>query len=105
MRSTNTSFYNGKLWRKVSRLYLQSKCYVCERCGQPATICHHKVYLNDANKADPAIAYSFDNLEALCLDCHNNNHNTKNKRKIFFDSSGQVVGVQDLPPKGFPKAP
>lgn len=93
MRSTDTSFYNGKLWRKVSRLYLQSKCYVCERCGQPATICHHKIYLNDSNKTDPAIAYSFDNLEALCLDCHNKEHFTNDA--VVFNAAGDIVRVKE----------
>ena len=94
MRATNTDFYNGSTWRKISKLYLQSKYYICERCGQPATICHHKKYLNDQNKEDYEIAYSFDNLEALCIDCHNKEHFEKD-RQVFFDSDGNISRVRE----------
>ena len=100
-------FYNSAAWIKTSKAYAASKFFICERCGQPAKnyIVHHKKFLTPQNINDPMVALNWDNLQLLCLDCHNNVHNTKNKRKIFFDSSGQVVGVQDLPPKGVPKAP
>ena len=101
------TFYNSAAWIKTSKAYAASRLYICERCGRPAKkyVVHHKKYLTPQNINDPYVALSWDNLQLLCLDCHNNEHNTKNKRKIFFDSSGQVVGVQDLPPKGVPKAP
>lgn len=76
----NSPFYNSKAWKRASAAYMASKHYICERCGRPAQICHHKTYLNGTNVHDPAIALSFDNLEALCLDCHNAEHGPEAQR-------------------------
>ena len=79
MRSVDRSFYKSTAWKETSKLYLQSVSYWCERCKakgiyQPARLVHHKVHLNKNNIKDPAIALGFDNLEALCQDCHNKEH-------------------------------
>ena len=50
------------------------------------TIVHHKQHLNMQNINNPAITVSFDNLELLCLDCHNKEHFASND----FDVSGEV---------------
>ena len=88
----NSRFYCSKAWKKVSSAYMTSKSYICERCGRPAVICHHKKYLNGVNVNDPAIALSFDNLEALCLKCHNREHFSVDRTQ--FDSNGNVIGVR-----------
>ena len=75
-----------------------SKNYVCERCGAPAVICHHKKWLNAINVNDPETALSFDNLEALCLSCHNAEHATETKpdrNQTAFDSNGNIYCVKD----------
>lgn len=58
---------------------MRSQDYLCERCRMqgrrvPAQIVHHKEHLTPHNVEDPAIAYGFNNLEALCLACHNKEH-------------------------------
>lgn len=73
---------------------MSSKNYVCERCGSPAVICHHKKWLNDVNVHDPKIALSFDNLEALCLECHNAEHGLKHDVAVFNDA-GELVEVKE----------
>ena len=88
----NSSFYKSKAWRRVSTAYMTSKNYICERCGRPAAICHHKQHLNGQNVTDPAIALSFDNLEALCQDCHNEKHFST--ARVKFDGDGNVIGVR-----------
>lgn len=88
----NSSFYHSKAWRRVSTAYMTSKSYICERCGRPAVICHHKTYLNGRNVTDPAIALSFDNLEALCQDCHNEEHFSTARTQ--FDGDGNVIKVR-----------
>ena len=90
----NDAFYSGKAWRRVSTAYMSSKSYICERCGKPAVICHHKRWLNDVNVNDPKIALSFDNLEALCLDCHNAEHGSKHDVAVF-DAAGELVTVKE----------
>ena len=89
----NAAFYNSKEWRRVSSAYMSSKSYICERCGKPATICHHKKWLNAQNVHDPSIALNFDNLEALCQECHNAEHGSKHNVTIF-DEAGNVVEVK-----------
>lgn len=89
----NSRFYHSKQWKKVSTAYMMSRSYICERCGRPATICHHKKYLNGRNVNDPDISLSFDNLEALCQECHNQEHSRK-MSLTRFDGAGNVVGVK-----------
>lgn len=90
----NSSFYNSKEWRRVSAAYLSSKLYICERCGKPAQICHHKKWLNESNVHDPETALSFDNLEALCIECHNAEHGLRHDITIF-DDDGNVAEVKE----------
>lgn len=90
----NTAFYNSKEWRRVSAAYMSSKLYTCERCGKPAQICHHKKWLNDRNVHDPSVALSFDNLEALCIECHNAEHGLRHDITVF-DDAGNVVEVKE----------
>lgn len=90
----NTAFYNSKEWRRVSAAYMSSKLYICERCGKPAQICHHKKWLNEKNVLDPETALSFDNLEALCIECHNAEHGLRHDITVF-DSDGNVAEVKE----------
>ncbi len=90
----NLSFYKSKEWRRVSAAYMASKAYICERCGKPATICHHKKWLNGSNVHDPAIALSFDNLEALCQECHNAEHSLQHNVTLF-NEDGSIAAVKE----------
>ena len=90
----NAPFYKGRAWRKASRAYMQGKLWICERCNAPATICHHRIWLNGANINNLDLALGADNLEALCHACHNQEHASKNS-KVFFDEFGQVEGVKE----------
>lgn len=90
----NTAFYKSKAWRRVSAAYMSSRAYICERCGKPASICHHKTWLNGSNVNDPAIALSFDNLEALCIECHNAEHGLQHNVTLF-NSDGTIAGVKE----------
>ena len=67
-------FYHSRAWRQLSKAFLQSKNYVCERCGNPAQIAHHKQHITPRNLTDPEITLNPANLEALCLNCHNAEH-------------------------------
>lgn len=67
-------FYHSNTWRRLSRAFLLSKSYICERCGRPASIAHHRQYITAANVNDPTVTLNADGLEALCLDCHNTEH-------------------------------
>lgn len=94
MKEYAQSFYKGKKWQKLSRLYMAQQNYVCERCGGVAVICHHKQYISPANINDPSVTLNLDNLEALCQECHNKEHIQKHSKAIF-DSSGEMIGAKE----------
>ena len=68
------SFYKSTRWLKCRAAFLAGKFYICERCGRPASIAHHKERITPENVSDPNVTLNFDNLEALCIDCHNKEH-------------------------------
>ena len=93
MKEWARPFYTSTAWRKTQRAYMESKHYVCERCGKPAYIVHHKTYLTPKNIGDPAITLAWDNLEALCQTCHQHEHFTSRATAegLRFDASGQLT--------------
>lgn len=96
MKEYAKSFYYSQAWRKCSRAYMESKNYICERCGKPAVIVHHKTYITPENITDPNITLNWDNLEALCATCHQNEHFITGKvtaTGIMFDENGNIVPV------------
>lgn len=92
------SFYNSSVWKKCSRTYRKSKYNICERCGKPGDIVHHKIYLNPNNIKDPNISLDWNNLELVCIDCHNKEHMNKYNALqdgLRFDSEGNLIKVLD----------
>lgn len=107
-RSIDSSFYKSKAWKQVRKTYALSKHCICERCGMPVYvdgindylikehrtkgIVHHKEHLNQNNVVKDNIAYGFDNLELLCIECHNKEHfDTGILREGFtFDENGNL---------------
>jgi hypothetical protein len=94
--------YNSTRWRKVAHAYAESQHYVCERChnrsfvgtGKPARfIVHHKQHLTPANVTDDSVVYGWDNLELLCIYCHNAVHGQGLDREVLFDDEGQPIGL------------
>lgn len=94
-RSERQKFYHSKAWSDCRNSYIQEHS-LCERCMAhglivPAYIIHHKTYLTDENLNDPSIALNHDNLEALCFDCHNNEHFKKSiSSRWKFDEDGNL---------------
>lgn len=87
------AFYKSRAWRKTQAAFMASKNGICERCGDPARIVHHKEYITPANINDPAVTLSWDNLEALCQTCHTREHFTQDATApgLMFDSSGNLI--------------
>ena len=90
-------FYQSPSWVSNSKAYIASQGGECERCraagieGSVAKIAHHKIRLTPDNIHDPKIAVAWDNLEALCQDCHNREHHSKpRKRRYWMDTQGNV---------------
>ena len=89
------SFYKSKAWQDCREAYFISRHGLCERCGGPGLIVHHRIYLTPQNINDPNITLSFENLELLCSSCHSNEHNRKYKEVVRnglkFDNFGNLV--------------
>lgn len=88
------ALYKSAAWQQVSAYYMQSKNYICERCGKPAKICHHKTWLTPSNISNTSISLNPDNLECLCQECHNIEHN-RDDAAIYFDKDGNVIHVKE----------
>lgn len=94
-RSVSERFYRTRKWEKCRNGYMSSQHYICERCGGLATICHHKVWLNESNVNDPMVTYNWDLLEALCTDCHNKEHfgSRAVADGLQFDEKGNLIKI------------
>lgn len=109
MRSVDISFYKSKAWERV-RLNVWRKQYcLCNRCNKPVYVAglsdwipkekrlkgivHHKEHLNQSNIYDDSITLSEDNLEGLCIECHNKEHNQNDvtRAEYLFDENGNLI--------------
>lgn len=87
--------YHSKKWKKTRQYKLLLVNNLCERCLKKgiynaAYIVHHKEYITDLNYLDDNVFFNTDNLEALCIDCHNKEHFGEN-REFYFNENGDVV--------------
>ena len=104
-------FYSSKAWEDVRKTIWLKQNLLCNRCHKPVYvdgiseyipkgnrrtgIVHHKIYLDDNNVHDINITLNPDNLEGICLDCHNIEHNKNNviRPDYIFDANGDVIPV------------
>lgn len=100
----SAAIYNSQRWRKVAKAYAESQHHICERCHnrsfigtgkEPRFIVHHKRHLTPDNVHDDYIVYGWNNLELLCIYCHNAVHGTGLDRECLFDDDGNPVGIID----------
>lgn len=89
-------FYHSRQWIKCAEFIRHARHHICQRCGQPGSYVHHKIYLNPRNIKYAEITLNPDNLELLCHDCHEKEHgrlreSKEQKRKIIFDSCGNPM--------------
>ena len=76
-------FYRSKEWRITSKTKLVQVSYQCEAglegCRHIATEVHHIKPIQTPEGWERRL--DFDNLEAVCVSCHNKRHNRFNKPK------------------------
>ena len=118
------NFYNSYRWRRCAKAYAKSQLYICERCHglkrniksdgtRQRWVVHHKKPLNSKNIYDDSIAYGWDNLMFLCIECHNAIHAeleamtvpnrlmsgasllVRPTRGMIFNELGDLVAVND----------
>lgn len=96
----SNSFYNSTAWKNTRRNYKQSVGGLCERClakGMivPADVVHHKIPLTEENVSDLSISLGWDNLQALCRQCHAEVHEEiymdRSHRRYKLDENGRVI--------------
>lgn len=82
-------FYKSLEWRRLRKKALRRDNYECQMCKSegryhPAENVHH---LKEV-KTHPHLALTLDNLQCLCIKCHNEVHNRLelvNKPKFFSE--------------------
>ena len=86
-------FYNSSRWKKCRAGYIASVYGLCERCGEVGKIVHHVCYIDKSNVVDDEVLLSWDNLELLCQECHNKEHNKSSaiRYDVKFDESGNLI--------------
>lgn len=87
-------FYHSRAWKECRAAFGESRHWLCERCGKPGRIAHHRIYLTPDNIDNPLITLAWTNLELLCWPCHNDEHlvTVQTTRPGFaFDAEGRLV--------------
>jgi 5-methylcytosine-specific restriction endonuclease McrA len=88
-------FYASQAWQECREGYIKSVFGLCEICREPGYIVHHKTKLTPGNIGDPYITLGWDNLQYLCLNCHNSVHGDGGVTRdgLQFDAQGGLVRV------------
>lgn len=93
MREFAEAFYKSKAWQATREAYAASAGRLCEAClsqgvCRAGEIVHHKRELTPENIGDPAVTFSWDNLQLLCRDCHAKAHGRVKRYRV--DAFGRV---------------
>lgn len=94
-------FYNSKMWKNCRASYISKVHGLCEHClakerYEPGYIVDHIIEITPENINDSYITLSHDNLQYLCLQCHNTKTFGKHevvRNGLMFDDDGNLVEV------------
>lgn len=94
MKEYAESFYKSTTWQNCRNAYMKSVGMLCEDCRKkglivPAEEVHHIKFITPQNINDPAVTLNFDNLVALCRECHKARHGAR-QRRYTIDEYGRV---------------
>lgn len=98
------SFYRSTAWKKCRKSFIGFRRSVdgglCQHCmARSGYIVDHIVEINPSNINDTDIILNHDNLQYLCLECHNKKTFQKNfstRENLFFDENGQLLEAPPL---------
>lgn len=99
-RDFSKRFYNSKAWQLCRKSYIAYRITIdggiCEHCKtELGYIVDHKEELSPENINDPEITLNHENLQYLCLSCHNiktfGNSEGALVEGLMFDESGDLV--------------
>lgn len=96
-------FYSNNIWKQCRASYIAKVNGICERCKTnghitPGMIVHHINEITPQNINDPSITLNHDNLEYVCMECHNKIHYAKfssTRKGIQFDEEGNVIAKEE----------
>lgn len=106
-------FYSSKAWNDVRKTIWIKQHLLCNRCHRPVYvdgiseylpkekrrtgIVHHNIYLDDSNVYDINITLNEENLEGICKECHELEHNKNNtiRPDYEFDINGNIIPSQN----------
>lgn len=72
-------FYSCQAWKRMSKARLRAAHYRCEDCGAMAVEVHHVDPIQTESGWERRL--DWDNLKAVCLDCHNKAHGRFQSRR------------------------
>lgn len=90
-------FYKSKEWKRCREAYIKSVFGLCQKCSKPGVIVHHKKHLTPTNINDYEVSLGFENLELLCLECHNEHHKFEREKQyvtrkgLKFNKNGDLI--------------
>ena len=106
MWKSRESFYHSKEWKQKTEFIRQRDHGVCQHCNNRRVmeaykrgekhvkmIVHHKIWLTDENFNDRNISLGNDNLELVCIYCHNDIHegNPCTVPGTKFNENGELI--------------
>ena len=90
-------FYSSKAWQDCRNEYMKRAHYLCEDCMRrgiykPAKEVHHIEELTPENIYRPEVSLNFNNLIALCKECHKARHKEHDRgRRYVFGKNGEII--------------
>lgn len=98
MKDFAAAFYKSKPWKRCRNDYMNSVNCLCEECMArgiftPAEIVHHIIEITPENIDDPKVTLNWDNLLAVCRECHAEKHGAK-ARRYTISADGKVVATR-----------
>lgn len=102
MKPWTENFYTHAAWRQCRESFIAERIGIdgglCQRCRQRlGYIVHHRIELTPENIRNQDISLNHANLEYLCHECHNEEHEVFQPadRRVMFDEDGNVIAVED----------
>ena len=97
------SFYNSRAWQQCRTSYKANVHGLCEECLkhnkiEPGYILDHIIELTPENINNPDISLNHDNLQYLCLICHNKKtfgNNDITVDGLRFNEYGDLIKVEE----------
>lgn len=98
-RELRQKYYNTTEWRKLRETYIKAHP-VCEEClnkGRvtPATSVHHKNSPFKNGNCNKSLFLDYNNLEAVCHECHSEIHNKEQGHITVQDVIKQLADLLD----------